>query len=140
MVRLLSEIMASFNYNLSNLYSSAVDVDHFILKNRASVPSTPLTHSTAPTPGTRTPNYASRTKARNSFLGLSSGNQVSLQTGTSASSAITSPRVPRSRFDSESSSISHEPLPRNIVINKDPFPVHLNHRLQGKYKRHFISI
>ena len=108
---------------------------YFII--RASVPSTPLSHSTAPTPGNRTPNYASRSKARNSFLGLSSGNQVSLQTGTSASSMVPSPRIPRSRLSSESSSVSHEPLPRNIIINKDPFPVHLNNRLQGKSKTSF---
>ena len=36
-------------------------------------------------------------------------------------------------MDSESSSISREPLPKNIIINKDPFPVHL------KYKGKFVS-
>ena len=35
-------------------------------------------------------------------------------------------------MDSESSSISREPLPKNIIINKDPFPVHL------KYKGKFV--
>ena len=34
-------------------------------------------------------------------------------------------------MDSESSSISREPLPKNIIINKDPFPVHLKYK--GKF-------
>ena len=111
---------------------------YFII--RASVPTTPFSHSPAPTPGMRTPSYSSRTKARNSFLGLSSGNHVSLQAGTTASSMATSPRYPRSRLSSESSSISHEPLPRNIIINKDPFPVHLHNRLEGNcYTSFYIT-
>ena len=111
---------------------------YFII--RASVPTTPFSHSPAPTPGMRTPSYSSRTKARNSFLGLSSGNHVSLQAGTTASSMATSPRYPRSRLSSESSSISHEPLPRNIIINKDPFPVHLHNRLEGNcYESFYIT-
>ena len=100
---------------------------------RASVPVTPISHTPAPTPGMRTPSYLSRNKARNSFLGLNSGNHVSLQSGTSASSMATSPLYPRSRLDSESSSITHEPLPKNIIINKDPFPVHLNSRYKGDF-------
>ena len=89
--------------------------------------------SPAPTPGMRTPSYQSRTKSRNTFLGLSSGNATHLQTGTSSSSMAASPMYPRSRLDSESSSISHEPLPKNIIINKDPFPVHLHTRYTGKF-------
>ena len=103
---------------------------------RASVPSTPLYHTPAATPGTRSPNYPSRTRAnRNTFLGASSGSYLTPRTGVTSysSSMATSPMYPRSRMDSESSSISREPLPKNIIINKDPFPVHL------KYKGKFVS-
>ena len=106
------------------------------LTYRASVPSTPLYHTPAATPGTRSPNYHSRTRAnRNTFLGASSGSYLTPRTGVTSysSSMATSPMYPRSRMDSESSSISREPLPKNIIINKDPFPVHL------KYKGKFVS-
>ena len=115
------------------LYVTTID-EWFIY--RASVPSTPIYHTPAATPGTRSPNYPSRTRAnRNTFLGASSGSYLTPRTGVTSysSSMATSPMYPRSRMDSESSSISREPLPKNIIINKDPFPVHL------KYKGKFLS-
>ena len=121
----------------NHLYVTTID-EWFIY--RASVPSTPIYHTPAATPGTRSPNYPSRTRAnRNTFLGASSGSYLTPRTGVTSysSSMATSPMYPRSRMDSESSSISREPLPKNIIINKDPFPVHLKYKGKSVPKNSF---
>ena len=97
------------------------------------MPATPIFHSPAPTPGTRTPSYQHHSSAKygTPFYSLNSDIHSSSPYSTSTSPLRTTPIVPRSSNSSRRASICHETLSKNIIINKDPFPIQFSGRFEG---------